>query len=232
MGRINHKRLFLYFHTQASLSLLLVRFKVLLPSDVLSLDRECLLDNFCVQSVIPCELITVFRPRDFGQEFSIPDWLRVFRIRPMVYLRNLLRKGLFFGSENPVSLERVLWRTNLTFVRKEELVILGPKFVILHQQQVRVNLWLALRMLFPPLGRRRILRVVWEGLAMDTDRLLTELCRVFFNHLAPASFRNLRFSQCGLVLLSHPQVALLSFIESLFSIFMGLKIVFQLLQSC
>jgi hypothetical protein len=54
----------------------------------------------------------------------------------MVYLRNLLRKGLFFGSENPVSLERVLWRTNLTFVRKEELVILGPKFVILHQQQV------------------------------------------------------------------------------------------------
>ena len=139
----------------------------------------------------------------------------------MVDLWNLLRQRLFFWPENSVSLERILWRRCFTFVSQQEFVILCPKFVILHQKQMRVDLWFALGVLFPPLSRLRVLRVIWEGLAVDTNRLLTELCRIFFNHLAATSIGNLRFSQLGLFILSHSQVALLPLVESLLSIFVG-----------
>ena len=127
-------------------------------------------------------------------------------------------------------LERALGAACLLAVGQKHLVVDGPVFVVLLQEQLRLHLRLASRVVLPPLLGVLEIAVTGQFLAVDADGLLTKLSGVFFDHLLTALGHNVGLRLGSPVLLLHAEVAHLSRIQSLLCVLEFAHIVLQSLQ--
>lgn len=112
-------------------------------------------------------------------------------------------------------------------ISQEHFIVLGPVFVILFKQNLRLDRRVTPRKVFPPGFSLLTLHILRQFLAMNSNSLVAKLFCVFFDHFFASLSDNVGLCPSGFVFVLHAQVTHLTRVQPLLSILETSNVLFE-----